>query len=61
MVSEKADTSRTPSPPNELIALVISSRVNRVGVSSKPEGLLGPNNLSQLLPLFVDPCFQETF
>ena len=42
--SVKAGT-RAPSCPNELIALVISSKVNRVNPGSKPKGLLGPTTV----------------
>ena len=37
--------ARAPSP-NELIALVISCRVNRLGQGSSPKGLLGPKRVS---------------
>ena len=44
-VASVKEGTRAPARPNELIALVISSRVNRVVRGSKPKGLLGPNTV----------------
>ena len=42
-------TTWAPSRLNELITLVISRRVNRLGPGSQPEGLLGPKRVSDTL------------